>query len=226
MVRFRRKISAPAERPNPWPMKQLESAATSFTKLPSGLLILTIRHDVIRGVSPTMLTWWFQHLGETMEFRGQTYPRYIVWHPIDHIHWELVRRGPDGSTGQGACFRIVEAFGARPEHYVDSIEYVEKCDEEGLSLVKRVLGMEVFRLEHRFQQVEGGTQYDSRMTIGSRIPILNWIFNYILRPLVFSDKSGRAWLRHNVEEVGNFEVFLPELFLTRRVDELSVERVT
>jgi len=193
-------------------MKPLESAATSFTKLRNGLLVLTIRHDIIRGVTPPMLAWWFQHLGETMELEGETFPRYLVWHPVDHIHWELVRKSPDGGTGKGAYFRIVEAFAAKPEHYVDSIEYVEKCDEGGLSLVKRVLGMEVFRLEHRFSQVPEGTRYVSRMLVGSRVPVLGWLFNRFIRPLLFSDESGRAWLRHNIEEVGNFEVFLPALY--------------
>jgi len=30
--------------------------------------------------------------------------------------------------------------------------------------------------------------------------------------MIFSDLMGPAWLRHNVEEVGNFERFLPELY--------------
>jgi hypothetical protein len=29
---------------------------------------------------------------------------------------------------------------------------------------------------------------------------------------VFGDLMGPAWLRHNVEEVGNFEHFLPGLY--------------
>lgn len=211
-MELRRRIQPATHRPAPWQMKPLGSAVTSFIKEKNGLLTLTISHDVVRGVTPGMLAWWFQNLGESMSFNGEAYPRYLVWHPVDHIHWELVRHGPGGSTGQGAYFRIVEAFGARPEHYIDSVEYVEKCDEEGLSLVRRVMGVEVFRLEHRFTEVPGGTQYDSRMSIGCSVPILDIIFNYLVRPLVFSDRSGVAWLQHNIEEVGNFEIFLPELY--------------
>ncbi len=40
----------------------------------------------------------------------------------------------------------------------------------------------------------------------------------LVRPLVrrfgFSNEKGRAWFRHNVEEVGMFENFLPELYHT------------
>jgi hypothetical protein len=28
---------------------------------------------------------------------------------------------------------------------------------------------------------------------------------------VFDEARGRAWIKHNIEEVGNFEAFLPEL---------------
>ena len=210
-----KQLPIPAPRPIPWRMKGLESAKTSLTKLGNGQLVLTIQHDVIRGVTPAMLAWWFQHLGETMDYAGVTYPRYWVWHPIDHIHWELVRRGPDGSTGEGATFRIVEAFAANPAHYVDSTDFVEKCDEEGLSLVTRILGMEIFRLEHRFTQLQEGTRYDSRMVVGSDVPLIGHLFNFFVRPRIFSDASGRKWLLHNIEEVGNFEFFMPALYAER-----------
>lgn len=212
---FAKQLPIPSARPFKWQMKPLESAQTSFTKLPNGQLILTIQHEVIRGVTPAMLAWWFQHLGDKMHYEGVMYPRYRVWHPTDHIHWELVSRGPNGSTGEGASFRIVEAFGADPKHHVDSTDYVEKCDEEGLSLVTRILGIEFFRLEHRFTQVEGGTRYDSRMVVGMSAPRLGPLFNKLIRPRIFSDESGKRWLRHNIEEVGNFEFFLPYRYLTQ-----------
>jgi hypothetical protein len=116
------------------------------------------------------------------------------------------------ATGKGATFRIVEAFGGNPKHYVDSTDYVEKCDEEGLSLVTRVMGIEIFRLEHRFTPVDDGTHYNSRMVVGSHVPLLGHLFNYLIRPQIFSDTSSKLWLRHNIEEVGNFEFFLPALY--------------
>jgi hypothetical protein len=90
-------------------MKSVSSAKTTQSVLPSGQLLLTIEHDVTLGLSPPMLRWWFENLGQSITFRGQTYPRYLLWHPRDHIHWELAAPGPAGSTGQGAKFRIVEA---------------------------------------------------------------------------------------------------------------------
>jgi hypothetical protein len=174
--------------------------------------LLTIEHDTIRGVTPAMLLWWFEHLGETMDYGGVTYPRYLLWHPRDHIHWELAARSPQGGTGQGAYFRIVEAFGANPAHYIDSTEYVEKLDEEGISLVRRILGVEVFRLEHRFGHADGGASYRSRLVAGAASGPLRTAFNHYVRPRMLSDEAATAWLTHNVEEVGMFEHILPSLY--------------
>lgn len=193
-------------------MKPLASARTSQSRLANGQLLLTIEHDTIRGATPAMLRWWFEHLGESMHHEGVSYPRYLLWHPRDHIHWELAKRSPSGGTGQGAYFRIVEAFGANPGFYVDSTEYVEKLDDEGISLVKRVLGIEVFRLEHRFGSTAGGASYRSRMVVGVDGGAMAGWFNDHVRPRMFSNEAATAWLAHNVEEAGMFEHILPRLY--------------
>lgn len=206
------------ERPHVGPMKSAASAKTTQSKLPSGQLLLTIEHNVIRGVSPSMLRWWFENLGQSMTFRGKTYPRYLLWHPRDHIHWELAAPGPAGGTGQGARFRIVEAFAANAKYYVDSVEFVEKLDSEGISLVRREMGTEIFRLEHRFGSSPSGATYRSRMVVGAASGLIRPLFNAVIRPRVFSDEMGAAWLTHNIEEVSMFEHLLPSLYSARNSD--------
>jgi hypothetical protein len=208
----RKRLPLIPERPFLGPLKALESAQTSFSKLSNGQLLLTIQHEIVRGVTPKMLRWWFEHLSDPMTYEGRPYSRYLLWHPRDHIHWELVRRSPAGGTGQGAYFRIVEAFAANPAYYVDSVEYVEKLDEEGLSLVRRIAGLEVFRLEHRFGVERDGASYRSRMLVGADAGVIGSFFNNTIRPRLFSDEAGKAWLTHNVEEVGMFEYILPALY--------------
>lgn len=203
------------ERPHLGPMKPVGSARTTQARLPNGQLVLTIEHDPIRGVTPAMLRWWFETLGQSMTHEGVTYPRYLLWHPRDHIHWELAARSPSGGTGQGAQFRIVEAFGANPGHYVDSTEFVEKLDEEGISLVRRIAGTEIFRLEHRFGVAERGASYRSRMTVGGASGAFAWFFNRFVRPVLFSDAMGSSWLTHNVEEVSMLEHLLPASYGAR-----------
>ncbi len=102
-----------------------------------------------------------------------------------------------------------------PKYYVDSTEWVEKLSEEGIALVRRIAGVEVFRLEHHFGTVQGGASYRSRMTVGAGSGVTRWLFNSLVRPRVFSDQMGTAWLTHNVEEVSMFENILPSLYAAR-----------
>lgn len=209
------RLSLLPERPHAGRMKPVTSARTTQSILPSGQLLLTIEHDLLRGVYPPMLRWWFENLGQVMTYQAEVYPRYLLWHPRDHIHWELAAPGPAGGTGQGASFRIVEAFAANPKFYVDSTEFVEKLDDEGISLVRRELGTEIFRLEHRFGSTPEGATYHSRMIVGAATGIVRPLFNSIVRPRVFSNDMGTAWLTHNVEEVGMLEHLLPALYAAR-----------
>ena len=83
-----------------------------------------------------MLLDWFSHLDGTMLYGGRDRcTRYLAWHPLDHVRWELARPAPGGGAAEGARFRIVEVFGARPEYAVDVVDRVEKLDETGIRLV-------------------------------------------------------------------------------------------
>jgi len=199
-------------RPFHWAMRSLDSAETGFKTLADGRLELSIRHDVLKGVTPAMLGWWFRNIEGTMEHMGQTYPRYLVWHPIDHIHYAVARRAPDGTAGPGARFHIVEAFGANPDYLVNSVADVTKNDNTGIILSVRKFGAEVMHLEHTFTPVPEGTLYVSQMHVGMKAVLVRFLFNRWLRPRFFSEAMGRAWLKHNVEEVGNLEFFLPALY--------------
>ncbi len=96
-------------RPFNWAMKPLDSADTGVKTLDDGRLELNIRHDILKGVTAAMLGWWFRNIDGTMEHMGQTYPRNLIWHPIDHIHYEVARRSPEGTAGPGVRFLIVVA---------------------------------------------------------------------------------------------------------------------
>ncbi len=193
-------------------MKPLSSAETEFRLLDDGRLYLHIRHDVLHGVTPRMLVWWFQHLEGDIEIGGRRYPRYHVWHPIDHIAVRYARRCPDGSIGPGAQIHIREVFAGNPDYLVDIVTTIEKLDETGFVHGPYHLGVQLARLEYAFTPVAGGTFYENSLTFGPEQPLLRSLFNTLIRPRVYPDDKARAWLKHNVEEVGNFEFFLPELY--------------
>ncbi len=197
----------------PWSMKTLASAQTTVEPLPDGRMRYAIVHDVLRGVTPAMLVWWLNHMDGTVAIGDQRVPRYRAWHPIDHVALTYVRPGRDGRRfSAGARVRIQELFGARPEFAIDVVSTIDFLDETGFSHGERVLGLTVGHLAYRFTPLAGGTRYEDSLTVGiagaRRL-------NGVLVKRLFPEAKGRAWLRHNIEEVGNLEHFLPALYAAR-----------
>lgn len=196
----------------PWGLKPLGSAECGAERLPDGRLSYWIRHQVLRGVTPRMLVWWFSHLEGDVVIAGQRIARYRAWHPYDHVHASYVRRRPDGSIGPGASIRLREYLGGDPRFEVDTVTDIEKLDEEGFIHNPRVRGIGgLVRMEYAFKAVPSGTLYENRLLVGGA---QGW--RRRVTPLVqrcfFDAAHGLAWLRHNVEEVGLFEHFLPALY--------------
>jgi hypothetical protein len=196
-------------RPILYPLRAVDTATVRFTRAPHHRRRVTIDHRLLAGVTPAMLLDWFTHLGETMSYGGEVIDRYLAWHPIDHIRWELARPAPGGGAAEGARFRIVEAFGARPEYKVDVVDRVEKLDQTGIRLVTRVAGVIVFQLEHTWSAGSDGTHYVTVLDVGARAPLFAPINRIACRR--FPDDMVHAWIRHNIEEVGQLEYLLPQL---------------
>ena len=172
----------PAPLPGSWSFKPLSSARTGMTRLRNGELELTIKHDVIHGVTREMLAW---------------------------------RR------------HIVEALGANTRYLINIVARVAHLDETGILLATEQAGISIGRLhtpllplapdmgtlEHTFHVAPRGTRYESRMVVGHDSLFGRLFLNRTVLPaLVLPDDMGRAWLRHNVEEVGHLENFLPILY--------------
>jgi hypothetical protein len=199
-----------------WEMRPVSSAETSVRTLDDGRKELMIRHKELEAVTPEMLLWWFHHLEETMEWHGAVVPRYHVWHPIDHIHFSVERRAPDGSVGPGAKWHIVEAFGGNLDFLLDERPNVIRLDTGGITLEGRALGQTLLRLEHTFTPTPLGTLYETRMRVGLSSAFLRPISRALLQRR-FSDAKAEAWLKHNIEEVGNLSHFLPKLYVNEAV---------
>ena len=191
------------------PLRTVDDSRVSIQHFAHRRLRMTIDHEPLAGVTPEMLLWWFRHIGGTMPYAGGVHPRYLVWHPLDHLSWRLAN--PAHPIGEGSRFHIREAFGQDPAMLVDSIDRVEKLDRTGIRLALRVAGAQVFHLEHTWSEGRGRTHYVSVFDLGLRsawgAPV-----NAYLRSRVFRPAMDAPWIRHNVEEVGRFEHFLPGLF--------------
>jgi hypothetical protein len=196
----------------------VESAETTLRELPDGRFEATIRHAPLEGVTPEMIAWYIKNMDREMTFRGQRLLAYLWWHPLDHIHFEVVQRCPDGTVGAGSRFHIQEAFGRKEKYRVDEVVDVPRLDAGGLTIEQSLFGQVVFRLQHTFARLETGTQYNSVMVLGSDTWWLKGIANAVRRRKFSVDKQER-WLQHNVEEVGYFEHFLPDLYRQEAPDE-------
>ncbi len=203
-----KRMPLPPARPVLHPLREPSSAVTTVQELPNNRRRMTIDHQPLNGVTPAMVQWWFQNIGGTMEHAGQETDRYLVWHPLDHIRWELARPAPGGGAAEGARFRIVEAFGARPEYYIDTTERVEKLDETGIRLVRRFAGVKVMELSHTWSRCDGHTHYVSVMEIGAESRAFAPVNRY-LNTRRFPRHMAEAWIRHNIEEVGLLEHIIP-----------------
>ncbi|MBB2990507.1 hypothetical protein FHR72_001975 [Mycolicibacterium iranicum] len=191
------------------PFRTVDTAKVQHLSCGRGRRRITIDHRPLAGVTPAMLLDWFTHLGATMHYGGKVVDRYHAWHPVDHILWELARPAPGGGAAEGARFHMVEAFGARPEFTVDEVARVEKLDETGIRLVLRVAGIPVFQLEHTWSAGADGAHYVTVMDLGVRSRLLSPINGLLHRR--FPDAKAHAWVRHNIEEVGQLEHLLPAL---------------
>lgn len=195
-----------------WVMKPFESAQTEINTLPNGHLELKIQHEIIHGVKPHMLVWWFKNFTEMKKYNynGKNIDIYRLWHPIDHIQVKVTKESELGSGFiKGAKVRICEALGEQVRVLNGS---VLRMNESGITLHLHKGPFTIGRLTHNFTEQETGTLYESKLLLGIKTPIIgNLLTKYVIKRGFDSD-SCKGWLKHNIEEVGNFEFFLPQLY--------------
>src|SRR5690349_17816302 len=109
----------------PWKLKPASSADSGIDDLGDGRIRFWIRHDVLKGVTPRMLVWWFSNLEGDITIGGRRYNRYRVWHPLDHVHASYAWRRSDGTIGPGAAIRIREYLGRDLKHLVNITSVIE-----------------------------------------------------------------------------------------------------
>lgn len=195
-----------------WKMKDPDSARTVTNQLPDGRLELKIKHETIQGVTPEMLVWWFKKFPDldNYEYRGQQIHVYRLWHPVDHIYVKVNKPSPEGKGfSRGAKVEICEALDDKIEVMKANIT---KMDESGITLHLKKGPLTVARVSHTFTKEVNGTFYETQLLLGPTIPIIGKIISKIVQKQIFTESLRKAWLKHNVEEVGNFQFFLPDLF--------------
>jgi hypothetical protein len=196
----------------PFALKPLGSADYGVEALVDGRVRYWIRHDVVRGVTPRMLIWWFTHLEGDIDIAGRRVSRYRAWHPYDHVHVSYARRLADGSIGPGAAIRLREYLGADPRYGVNVVTEIERLDEGGFVHNPVFHGISgLARMEYQFTEAAEGTLYENCLIVGAASGIKRKL-NPLITRLIFDRARGLAWIRHNIEEVGMLENILPPLY--------------
>ena len=70
-------------------------------------------------------------------------------------------------------------------------------------------GLSVFQLEHTWSAGSDGAHYVTVMDLGARSALLAPVNRVVCRRI--PDDMVRAWVKHNIEEVGQLEYLLPQL---------------
>jgi hypothetical protein len=194
----------PEPLPIDWTMRDLSSARISVRHLDDGRVEQTVEHAPLPGVTPTMMLWMLEHMGDEIDWRGSRCILYRCWHPIDHIHFEVL-----GPFGPGCRFHIVETFQARPDYIQDFVYDVPKLDRTGFRLELRRFGVLLGSADEDWEERADGMGWRVRQTVGFSTPVLNR-----LNPRLQRGGGGMldAWLLHNVQEDGNLPHVLPELY--------------
>ena len=212
----RRSTPLPEPLSVPWELRPASSAQSGVETLADGRKRYWVKHEVLKGVTPHMLAWWFANFAEGgVEIDGRLLNRYRVWHPFDHVYARYVRRAPDGSGGPGAQIALCEYLARNPRYKIEVVSTVEKVDETGF--IHKVMrgGIQLVRMEHVFTETSTGTRDENCLIVPGSPRLL--LLARILLPRLFPADKGKAWLKHSIEEVGTFPHFLPELYAREAV---------
>lgn len=209
-------MQLPEPREFGWALKNFENAHSTVTHLPDGRTLFEVKHPPVRDVTAEMLTWWYGIYADlTLEIDGDSYPAFLVSHPLDHISLSSEKTVPDGPLQAGDFLNIQEAYQRNPKYALDERLEVVALDERRFALKATRRGVTVADLEFRFEDGPDGAKFTNHLTVGVERGWLKPFVNRVMIPWLYYEDKNYAWVLHTVEEVGNFENFLPEIFARR-----------
>ncbi len=209
-------MQLPEPREFGWELKSFDNAHSMVTHLPDGRTLFEVDHPPVRDVTAEMLSWWYGVYADlTLVIDGQTYPAFMVSHPQDHISLDSEKASPEGPLTAGDFVNVKEAYQRNPKYMLDERLEVVALEEEKFALKATRRGVTVADLEFRFEDGPEGAKFTNHLTVGVESGWLKPLVNRVMIPWLYYEDKNYAWILHSVEEVGNFENFLPEIFARR-----------
>ena len=196
----------------PWAVPDYTKARYGHEILPDGRIQMQITHLPLIGITPEMLAWFYKVLPiSTVEIAGTTYPLYHIFHLSEHGRVWVAEPAVDGSPGMG-----VGALVARQEWFgrFDSqgAGRITEFSSKGMTVRPEVAGIHLGEIRHQYEATPTGARYRVDSLIGVDWPLFGPAVNWLLRTTTFTEPMLVEWERHQIEEVGMLQHFLPRLF--------------
>jgi len=197
-------------------MKSFDSAESVFEHMPGGGARASIKHEVMNGMTIDQLIWWFHNFDQRTTFNGVDFTGgeidcYKLWHPHDHIKvsWEKRLLNHEGHILPGSVIHIRESFGG---FSINDRSRITQFDRDAFNFEMGILGLKIGHLLHLYEEVDFGVKYYTELEIKCRAPIVGRFITWIACRFFATEPMMRAWMVHNVEEVGESEKFIPQLY--------------
>lgn len=206
----------PAPRDFGWELKGFDDAFSTVTHLPDGRTLFEVEHPPVREVTAEMLHWWYGVYADlTLVIDGETYPAFLVSHPLDHISLESEKEDKSRPLTAGDFVTFVEGYQRNPKLVVNERLEVVRRDESRFALRASRSGVTVADVEFSYEDGPDGLKVRNLLTVGVAKGFFKPLVNRVLIPWLYYEDKNYAWVLHSVEEIGNFENFLPEIFARR-----------
>jgi len=177
-----------------------------------------IDHAPMPGVTSSMMRWWFENVDcwttfNGADFNGPEVRAYRYWHPFDHIKvtWKKRKLTPDGRTGPGSVIAIEEDIGG--QYPVRAEARVSRFDDSAFNFDLMAAGIApVGEVIHLWSPGDDGLKFRTEAIIDSPVPVIGRLLTKLARRIAFPDELLDAWILHNIEESGETERFVPQLY--------------
>jgi hypothetical protein len=195
-----------------WAMRSLESAAIRMIVSDNSRVRVCIGHELLKKISPKMMCWWFNHLEGVCEIDGVTRSRFQLWHPFDHLYCKILQPKSRHGWLSKKKTRLLEKTRQPGGRMVKQVYTIEKRTQHEVILTSGNNRGIRTTIHHLFQAINGGCKCDTIIDVYlPRGPLKLALELFAKKPLQ-DILSERLLIRHYVEEMGNLEQFLPELY--------------
>jgi len=228
-----------APRDLPWVLPDHSQAFKHVEVLSNGQLHIKIEHPILTGISPAMVSFFYQVLPiSRVALNGVEMPMYHIFHPTEHGYIEVKQAAASGKAGmtRGAVIERREWFG---DYNSKGSGRIIEMNDEIMRVRTEMFGLNFGEMTHRFEMAASGTstsatsgtststsasaligtsigtRYTVETFIGSDLPVLGPLINRYIRYKMFPPAMVEQWLRHQLEEVSSLQFFLAELYQQR-----------